>query len=162
MDQRLNQTQPFSLKQLFFYFLKLGSIGFGGPIALVGYMQKDLIEKYRWFSEEEYLHGLALAQIVPGPLATQLAIYFGYLKNKILGATVIAIAFILPSLLMVCTLSYFYIRYQGLAWLPAIFYGMGAAAIAVMAKTAWSLAKLTLAKEKSLYFVCTVLCILTV
>ncbi len=70
-------TVQYSLKDLTFYFLKLGYAGFGGPVALVGYMHKDLVEHRQWISEEEYKNGLALAQLAPGPLASQLSIYLG-------------------------------------------------------------------------------------
>ena len=72
-----------SLKELIYYFLKLGTIGFGGPVALVGYMHKDLVEKNKWITEEEYKEGLALAQLAPGPLAAQLGIYRGFVPYRI-------------------------------------------------------------------------------
>ena len=87
------------------YFLRLGTFGFGGPIALVGYMQRDLVEDRRWVSKQDYSEGLALAQLAPGPLAAQLAIYLGWLRGGSLGATLVAIAFVLPSFLMVLALS---------------------------------------------------------
>ena len=139
--------QPFTLHQLALYFLKLGATGFGGPIALVGYMHEDLVEKKKWFSKEEYLHGLALSQILPGPLAAQLAIYFGYLKGKIWGATCVAIAFILPSFLMVLGLSYFYVQYKGLPWIHSVFYGMSAAVIGVIIAAAYKISKTSLGRE---------------
>lgn len=86
-------TTP-SLTQFILYFLKLGATGFGGPIALVGYMQKDLVEERRWVTKEEYQEGLALAQLAPGPLAAQLAIYLGWVRAGVLGATMVGIAFI--------------------------------------------------------------------
>jgi chromate transporter len=89
----------YSLAELGLYFLKLGTFGFGGPIALVGYMQRDLVERRRWIAEEGYREGLALAQLAPGPLAAQLAIYLGWVRGRVLGATLIAVAFILPSFL---------------------------------------------------------------
>src|SRR4051812_28743338 len=101
----------YSLAQLGFYFLKLGSFGFGGPIALVGYMQRDLDERRRWIAEQDYREGLALPQLAPGPLAAQLAIYLGWVRGRTLGATLIAVAFILPSFLMVLMLSAIYVRF---------------------------------------------------
>ncbi|OGQ05681.1 MAG: hypothetical protein A2W61_00630 [Deltaproteobacteria bacterium RIFCSPLOWO2_01_44_7] len=153
--------QPFTLKELILYFLKLGTIGFGGPIALVGYMQKDLVEQKKWFSKDDYLHGLALAQIVPGPVAAQLAIYFGYLKSKIWGATLIGIAFVLPSFFIVLGLSYLYVHYQGLPWIHGVFYGMSAAVIGVIIKAAYKLAKITLEKRIGLWLIFITLMITT-
>jgi chromate transporter len=90
----------YSLRQLTAYFFKLGYSGFGGPVALVGYMHRDLVEKRKWISEEEYKQGLALAQLAPGPLAAQLCIYLGFVHYRIIGATLAGIAFILPSFFM--------------------------------------------------------------
>lgn len=154
--------QPFSLKDLVLYFLKLGATGFGGPIALIGYMEKDLVEKKKWFAKEDYLNGLALAQIVPGPLAVQLAIYLGYLKQKIWGATLVGIVFVLPSFLLVLALSYFYVRFQGLPWIGNVFYGMGAAVIAIIVRTAWRLAKITLNRKVVLWIIFFVLMATTI
>src|SRR6478736_9810171 len=88
-----------SLREFALYFLKLGTVGFGGPIALAGYMQRDLVERRRWLSKRDYLEGLALAQLAPGPLAAQLAIYLGWIRARLLCATLVAAAFILPSFL---------------------------------------------------------------
>lgn len=145
--------QPFTLTQLIFYFLKLGTIGFGGPIALIGYMEKDLVEKKGWLTRKEYLHGLALAQIVPGPVAQQMAIYFGWLKGKILGATLVGIAFIFPPFLIVWGFSILYVRYQGLPWIHAFFYGMGASVIAVIIQSAVRLIKISLEKKRGLWLI---------
>src|SRR5439155_24913234 len=115
------------------YFLKLGSLGFGGPVALVGYMYRDLVEQRRWVDEEEYKLALALAQMMPGPLAAQTAIALGYFQHGILGATLTGLAFIMPSFLMVLALSWLYVAYGGLWWMQALFYGIGAAVIAIIA-----------------------------
>src|SRR5207302_8472760 len=90
----------YSLWQLVQYMTKLGTIGFGGPVALVGYMHRDLVEQRKWISEADYKEGLTLAQLMPGPLAAQLAIYLGYVHFGNLGATLAGIAFVLPSFLM--------------------------------------------------------------
>src|SRR5436309_6802862 len=119
------------------YFLWLGTVGFGGPIALAGHMQQDLVEQRRWISKEEYVEGLALAQLALGPLAAQLEIYLGYVRAGILGATLVAVAFVLPSFLMVLGLSVAYVRYGGLSWMQGIFYGIGAAVIAIIARSAF-------------------------
>src|SRR5712692_7403648 len=129
------------------YFLWLGTTGFGGPIALAGYMQRDLVERRRWVSREDYLEGLALAQLAPGPLAAQLAIYLGYLRAGILGASVVALAFVAPSLVMVLAISALYVAYGGLPWMQGLFYGIGAAVIAIIARSAVKLVKMTLARD---------------
>ena len=133
------------------YFLRLGTFGFGGPIALAGYMQRDLVEKRRWISKRDYLEGLALAQLAPGPLAAQLAIYLGWLRARILGATLVAAAFILPSFVMVLVISAAYVRYGGLPWMQSAFYGIGAAVITIIARSAIKLVKLTLARDRLLW-----------
>jgi chromate transporter len=138
----------FTLQGLLRYFLGLGTFGFGGPIALIGYMQRDLVERRRWFSKQDYGEGLALAQLAPGPLAAQLAIYLGWLKAGTLGATLVAGAFIVPSFLMVVALSAFYVRYGGLAWMQGLFYGIGAAVIAIIARSAWKLMRSALGSDR--------------
>ena len=86
------ELEPVRLRDFLLYFLYLGTFGFGGPIALAGYMQRDLVERRRWISREDYLEGLALAQLAPGPLAAQLAIYLGWVRARNLGATLVALA----------------------------------------------------------------------
>src|SRR6266516_2289280 len=120
---------PYSLWQLVRYFLQLGTLGFGGPVALVGYMHRDLVEQRAWITESDYKEGLALAQLAPGPLAAQLAIYIGYVHYRLLGATLVGLAFVLPSFLMVVALGWVYTLYGGLNWLQAVFYGVGASVI---------------------------------
>src|SRR5689334_21307535 len=133
------------------YFLWLGTVGFGGPIALAGHMQQDLVDDRGWVSRQDYVEGLALAQLAPGPLAAQLAIYLGYVRAGVLGATSVGIAFVLPSFLMVLALSAAYVRFGGLAWMQAMFYGVGAAVIGIIARSAYKLTKLTLGKDKLLW-----------
>nr|WP_315167314.1 chromate transporter [uncultured Flavobacterium sp.] len=135
----MKENPKYSLKELLLYFLKLGTIGFGGPVALVGYMHRDLVEDQKWISEEEYKQGLALAQLAPGPLAAQLAIYLGYVHYRILGATLIGFAFILPSFIMVVLLGIAYQLYGGLSWIQAVFYGVGAAVIGIIAMSSYKL-----------------------
>jgi chromate transporter len=133
-----------TLGALLRYFLYLGSLGFGGPVALVGYMQRDLVERRRWFSAAEFTKGLALSQLAPGPLAAQLAICLGYAHSRIRGATLVALAFVLPSYAMTVALSMAYVGYGGLPWMRAAFYGVGAAVIGIIARAAYRLARLTL------------------
>jgi chromate transporter len=150
-----------SLTRFVGYFLRLGTFGFGGPIALAGHMQQDLVEERHWISKQDYVEGLALAQLAPGPLAAQLAIYLGYVRNGILGATAVAVAFVLPSFLMVLALSAAYVRYGGLRWMQAIFYGIGASVIAIIARSAYKLTKLTLGKDQLLWGIFVVLAVAT-
>jgi chromate transporter len=133
------------------YFLRLGTLGFGGPIALAGYMQRDLVEQRRWISKQDYLEGLALAQLMPGPLAAQLAMYLGWVRARVLGASLVAFFFIFPSWLMVLALSLLYVRYGGLAWMQGAFYGIGAAVIAIIARSAVKLVRMTVQKDKLLW-----------
>ncbi len=146
-------TPVYSLSALARYFLALGSFGFGGPIALAGYMQRDLVDKRRWITKQEYLDGLALAQLAPGPLAAQLATYLGWVRGGVLGATLISAAFVLPSFFMVLLLSWLYLRFGGLSWMQGAFYGIGAAVIAIIARSAHKLTKLSLAKDRLLWAV---------
>jgi len=143
------------------YFLYLGSLGFGGPVALVGYMQRDLVERRRWFTKEEYMKSLALSQLAPGPLAAQLAICLGYVHSRLAGATLVALAFILPSFVMTLAISWLYVRFGGLPWMQAAFYGVGAAVIGIIVLAAYKLAKLTMAKDKLQWAIFTVLAVVT-
>jgi chromate transporter len=150
-----------SLTQFVGYFLWLGTIGFGGPIALAGHMQQDLVDDRGWVRKEDYLEGLALAQLAPGPLAAQLAIYLGYIRAGLLGATAVGVAFVLPSFLMVLGLSAAYVRFGGLPWMQGMFYGIGAAVIGIIARSAVKLTKLTLGKDKLLWGIFIVLAVST-
>jgi len=146
--------EPCTLRELVAYFIRLGTVGFGGPIALAGFMQRDLVERRRWISEQEYKEGLALAQLAPGPLAAQLAIYLGWARGGLLGATLVAVAFIAPSFLMVLGLSALYVRFGGLPWMLGAFYGVGAAVIAVIVRATVKLARLTLGGDHLLWGIC--------
>ncbi len=143
------------------YFARLGTIGFGGPIALVGAMQRDLVDEREWISKEDYLEGLALAQLAPGPLAAQLAIYLGYLHAGVMGATLVGLAFVLPSFLMVLGLSELYVRFGGLAWMQAAFYGIGACVIGIIARSALKLVRTTLGHDRLLWMIFAILGITT-
>lgn len=135
----MKENPIYSLKELFLYFLKLGTIGFGGPVALVGYMHRDLVEERKWISEDEYKEGLALAQLAPGPLAAQLAIYLGFVHFSFLGATLVGFAFVLPSFIMVVLLGMVYKVYGGLSWIQAVFYGVGSAVIGIIVMSSYKL-----------------------
>src|SRR5215208_3821008 len=147
----------YTLNQLVFYYLKLGTIGFGGPVALVGYMHRDLVEKNKWITEDDYKEGLALAQLAPGPLAAQLAIYIGYIHYRIIGATLAGIAFVIVSLLMVIVLGYAYVKAGGLPWMQAVFYGIGSAVIGIISISSYKLSKKSLGKDWLLWGIAIVL-----
>jgi chromate transporter len=147
----MESPPAYTLWQLTLYALKLGTIGFGGPVALIGYMYRDLVEIRKWISEAEYKEGLTLAQLMPGPLAAQLAIYLGYVHYRIKGATLIGIAFVLPSFLMVVALGWLYVRFGGLNWMQAVFYGVGAAVIGIIAMSAWKLTTKNIGKDQWLW-----------
>ncbi|HKG07460.1 MAG TPA: chromate transporter [Pedobacter sp.] len=144
----MEKLQPkYKLSDLILYFLKLGTWGFGGPVALVGYMNRDLVENKKWITEEEYKEGLALAQLAPGPLAAQLGIYIGFVHYRFLGATLVGLAFVLPSFVMVVLLGMAYKLYSGLSWMQAVFYGVSASVIGIIAISAY---KLTIKSVSSL------------
>ncbi len=147
----------YTLWQMVRYMLKLGATGFGGPVALVGYMYRDLVEERRWVSESEYKEGLTLAQLAPGPLASQLAIYLGYCHYGMIGATLVGVAFALPSFCMVVALGAAYVRYGGLGWMQAVFYGVGACIIGIITRHAQKLAVKTMGKDKLLWLIASVL-----
>jgi len=143
------------------YFLYLGSLGFGGPVALVGYMQRDLVEQRKWFTKEQYMKSLALSQLAPGPLAAQLAICLGYVHSKLWGATLVALAFVLPSYLMTLGLSMLYVRYGGLSWMQAAFYGVGAGVIGIIVLAAYKLTRLTIGAGWLLWIVFALMAVVT-
>jgi chromate transporter len=147
------QSPAYSLRQLVAYFLGLGTYGFGGPVALVGYMHRDLVERRAWIAEADYREGMALAQLAPGPLAAQLAIYLGFVHYRILGATLVGVAFVLPSFFMVLALGWAYVLYGGLPWMRAAFYGVGAAVIGIIAYSAYKLTRKTIGRDRLLWLV---------
>jgi chromate transporter len=155
------QKPDYTVFQLILYFLKLGTIGFGGPVALVGYMHRDLVENKKWISEEDYKEGLALAQLAPGPLAAQLAIYIGFVHYRIAGATFAGIAFVIPSFLMVIGISYAYVKAGGLPWMQAVFYGIGASVIGIIVVSSYKLTKKSLDKDWLLWIIAGVLAVVT-
>jgi len=161
INSSVQRPESVPLARFVGYFLWLGTVGFGGPIALAGHMQQDLVDQRGWVSKEDYLEGLALAQLAPGPLAAQLAIYLGYIRAGILGATAVGIAFVLPSFLMVLALSAAYVRFGGLPWMQGMFYGIGAAVIGIIARSAFKLTKLTLGKDKLLWGIFSILAVST-
>ncbi len=151
-----------SMKGMLRYFLRLGTTGFGGPIALAGNMQRDLVEARGWFSRTDYQEGLAFAQLSPGPLAAQLAMYLGWLRGGWLGAMGVGVSFVLPSFLMVLALSALYLHYGSLPWIQSAFYGIAPAVSAVIARSAVKLVKTTTGKDRLLWAIFAVLAISTV
>jgi chromate transporter len=156
------ERQEVSLRELSLYFLRLGALGFGGPIALAGYMKRDLEEERHWVTRDEYQDGLAIAQTMPGPLAAQLAMWIGFIRYGVLGATLTGILFTLPPFIIVLAVAAVYVALQGLPIIRALFYGIGPAAIAIIALAAWRLAKGTNAKDPKLWATSAVLMLITI
>jgi chromate transporter len=152
----------YTLWQLILYMLRLGTLGFGGPVALVGYMHRDLVEDRRWIAEADYKEGLALAQLAPGPLAAQLGIYLGFVHYRILGATLAGLAFVIPSFFMVVALGWAYVRFGGLAWMQSVFYGVGAAVIGIIAISAKNLTFKNVGNDKLLWVIYLLMAVVTV
>ncbi len=150
-EQSTSSSPGYTLWQLVRYMLALGTWGFGGPVALAGYMYRDLVEKRRWITEADYKEGLALAQLMPGPLAAQLAIYLGYVHYRFVGASLVGVAFVLPSFFMVVGLGAAYTAYGGIGWMQSVFYGVGAAVIGIIAMSAYKLTTKSIGRDKLLW-----------
>ena len=155
------ETASFTLRELLFYFLRLGTFGFGGPIALAGYMQRDLVERRHWLSQTDYLEGLAFSQLSPGPLAAQLAMYIGWLRAGFIGTTLVGIAFVLPSFVMAVAVAALYVHFGSLPWIQGMFYGIGAAVIAIIVRSAIKLVRTTVRRDWLLWMIFGVLAITT-
>jgi chromate transporter len=161
-ERPLRPVPPYPLRRLVLYFLKLGTLGFGGPVALVGYMRRDLVERRGWIGEADYAEGLTLAQLLPGPLAGDLAIYLGFVHYRLRGAALACLAFFAPSFLMVVALGWAYARYNGLPWIHAVFYGVGASVIGIIAHSAYRLTRRTIGKDALLWIVYLVMALTTI
>lgn len=149
------------LRDIAGYFLRLGTFGFGGPIALAGYMQRDLVERRGWITQEEYLEGLAVAQTMPGPLAAQLAMWLGYVRRGFWGAVAAAIPFILPPFIIVSAVAAVYVALEGSNIIQALFYGVGPTVIALILRGAWKLLKVTVKSDWRLWVIFAVVATVT-
>ena len=129
------------------YFLRLGALGFGGPVALANYIRRDLVETRGWLTESEYDQGLAVAAACPGPLAYQLGVYCGYVRLGITGGLAVAVAFALPPFALVVAAAWLYTQFAGNWQLRALFYGVGPVVVALILKACWNLGRRTLAKD---------------
>src|SRR5215471_19710550 len=156
-----SETVSFTLRELLLYFLRLGTFGFGGPIALAGYMQRDLVEARGWVSRADYLEGLAFSQLSPGPLAAQLAMYIGWLRAGFIGTTLVGISFVLPSFVMAVVVAALYVHFGSLPWIQGMFYGIGAAVIAIITRSAIKLVRTTVRNDLLLWVIFAVLAITT-
>src|SRR6266446_4164627 len=130
------------IRDLVRYFLRLGTLGFGGPVALCAQMEKELVEEREWLSKDEMRDGIAVCQSLPGPLAIQVGIFISYLRGGFWGAWAGGWAFILPNFLIVTALGALYVHFSGLPILTAIFYGVSPAVIALILHSCYRLAKL--------------------
>ena len=157
----VTEQKPVTLGQLVRYFLRLGATGFGGPIALAGDMQRDLVPR-GWITQEEYLQGLAFAQMMPGPLAAQLAMWIGYIRFGVIGASLTGLVFILPPFLIVLIIAVLYVAFNGLSIVQALFYGIGPVVIAIVAHSAVRLARTTVGKEIVMWLIFTVLMLIPI
>jgi chromate transporter len=137
-----NNAPKVRIRDLVSYYLRLGALGFGGPVALVGQMEKELVQERKWLTKEEMREGIAVCQSMPGPLAIQVGIYISYLRGGFWGAWAGGWAFILPNFIIVASLGALYTYFGGLSPVTAIFYGVAPAVIALILSSCYSLAKL--------------------
>ncbi len=151
-----------TLWQFVLYFLRLGALGFGGPVALANSMRRDLVEARGWITSEEYENGLALAAACPGPLAYQLAVYCGYVRFGVAGGLAVAVSFGLAPFLIVTFAAWLYVRFAGNWQLRALFYGIAPVVVALIVKACWNLGKRTLRSDRAAWLFAIVACSITV
>lgn len=144
------------------YFLKLGTLGFGGPVALANYIRRDLVEERGWLTERQYEDGLALSAACPGPLAYQLGVYCGYVLHGVPGALAVAVAFALPPFVIVVAVAALYRHFAAAWWLRALFHGIAPAVVALIVKACWSLGKKTIGKDLQAWSFFLAACAITV
>src|SRR4029453_11972822 len=130
------------IRELVRYYLRLGLIGFGGPVALVGQMERELVGERKWLTKEEMREGIAVCQSLPGPLAIQVGIWISYIRGGFWGAWAGGWAFILPNFVIVTVLGALYIHFGGLSAVQAVFYGVSPAVIALILHSCYRLTKL--------------------
>jgi chromate transporter len=130
------------IRELVKYYLRLGLLGFGGPVALVGQMERELVGDKKWLTKDEMREGIAVCQSLPGPLAIQVGIWISYIRGGFWGAWAGGWAFILPNFVIVAVLGALYVRLEGLPAVAAIFYGVSPAVIALILHSCYRLTKL--------------------
>jgi len=157
-DRRVEPT----LLGMVVYFLRLGAVGFGGPVALANYMRRDFVETRGWLTVEEYENGLALAAACPGPLAYQLAVYCGYIRFGVVGGLAVAVSFGLAPFVIVTLAAWLYVRFAGNWQLRALFYGIAPVVVALIVKACWNLGKRTLRSDRLAWLFAVVACTITV
>src|ERR1044071_465102 len=135
-------AQRVPIRELARYYLRLGLIGFGGPVALVGQMERELVGERKWLTKEEMREGIAVCQSLPGPLAIQVGIWISYIRGGFWGAWAGGWAFILPNFVIVTVLGALYIHFGGLSAVQAVFYGVSPAVIALILHSCYRLTKL--------------------
>src|SRR6266850_3747069 len=138
--EQTHQRVP--IRELVRYYLRLGLVGFGGPVALVGQMEREMVGEKKWLTKEEMREGIAVCQSLPGPLAIQVGIWISYIRGGFWGAWAGGWAFILPNFVIVATLGALYVHFGGLPLVTAIFYGVSPAVIALILHSCYRLAKL--------------------
>ena len=138
--EQTNHRVP--IRELVRYYLRLGLVGFGGPVALVGQMEREMVGERKWLTREEMREGIAVCQSLPGPLAIQVGIWISYIRGGFWGAWAGGWAFILPNFVIVAALGALYVHFGGLPWVTAIFYGVSPAVIALILHSCYRLAKL--------------------
>jgi chromate transporter len=136
-----------NLEDLSAYFLRVGATSFGGTVVIAERIRRDLVEQRGWISHEEYMHGFAFAQLAPGPLVPQLVMYLGFIRHGILGATLAALSFVGPSFFIVLLVASAYVRSNGLLWIQALFYGISAAVVVIIAQAAYKLSRAAIGKD---------------
>jgi chromate transporter len=151
-----------SLAEVALYFLRLGALGFGGPVALANTMRRNLAEERGWLSEEEYENGLAIAAACPGPLAYQLGVYCGYVRHGIAGGLAVAVAFGLAPFLLVTAAAWAYVRFSATWQLRGLFYGVAPVVVALIVKACWNLGRKTLRKDLFAWLFAVIACAITV
>ena len=137
-----NATDRIPIRNLVRYFLRLGLLGFGGPVALVGQMERELVGEKKWLTKDEMREGIAVCQSLPGPLAIQVGIWISYIRGGFWGAWAGGWAFILPNFVIVATMGALYVHFGGLSPVTAIFYGVSPAVIALILHSCYRLTKL--------------------